>query len=144
MSTSIERCKVNSDGFVIVPIVPMGAVRLSSSDRWAKRPRAVKYFDWKNEFKLILAQSPALKAVVSKIQESGRMELMSVHEIPDSWSKKKKNEHYGGPMQSKPDGDNIFKAVGDLLFKEDGFIYRGVFEQRWCKEGESPCIMIKE
>jgi Holliday junction resolvase RusA-like endonuclease len=141
---AVERCKVNSEGFVIVPIVPMGAVRLSSSDRWAKRPIAVKYFEWKNEFKLIMAQSAELRNVLAKIFESGRMELITKHELPETWSKKKKAENYGQPMRAKPDWDNCGKGICDVAFKEDSFIYRGIVEQRWCNEGESPCVMIKE
>ena len=45
----------DANGFIRLPIEPMGAVRLSSSDRWSKRPRAQKYFDWKNRFKTIIS-----------------------------------------------------------------------------------------
>jgi Holliday junction resolvase RusA-like endonuclease len=37
--------------------------------------------------------------------------------VPESWSIKKKDAAYGGWMAQKPDGDNLFKLVGDSVNK---------------------------
>lgn len=131
-----------TDGVIRLPIEPMGAVRLSSSDRWSKRPRAQKYFDWKNRFKTIISNSAALKSLISRIEYSGRIHIETVHPLPESWSKKKKEEHYGAPMRAKPDADNVLKAICDVIFKEDKQIHFAIISQRWCKENEQPTIII--
>ena len=41
------------------------------------------------------------------------VEIEAVHTIPASWSKKRQQEAIGKPCQSKPDLDNIIKAIGD-------------------------------
>jgi len=132
----------DTNGFIRLPIEPMGAVRLSSSDRWSKRPRAQKYFDWKNRFKTIISNSAALKSLISRIEYSGRIHIETVHPLPESWSKKKKEEHYGAPMRAKPDADNVLKAICDVIFKEDKQIHFAIISQRWCKENEQPTIII--
>jgi Holliday junction resolvase RusA-like endonuclease len=42
-----------------------------------------------------------------------RVTIVSRHSIPQSWSKKKQTEAMDGPCTSKPDIDNIVKAVAD-------------------------------
>lgn len=42
-----------------------------------------------------------------------RLFLECVHTIPASWSKKRRQEAINAPCQSKPDLDNIVKAIGD-------------------------------
>ena len=131
-----------TDGVIWLPIEPMGAVRLSSSDRWSKRPRAQKYFDWKNRFKTLISNSTGIKSLISRIKYSGRIHIETVHPLPESWSKKKKDEYYGEPMRAKPDADNCLKAICDVLFKEDKQIHFAIISQRWCKENEQPTIII--
>jgi Holliday junction resolvase RusA-like endonuclease len=55
--------------------------------------------------------------------------------MPDSWSKKKKANMNGMPCESKPDTDNITKAVKDTLRKEDGDIWWEKAEKRWAYKG---------
>ena len=131
-------------GLVIVKVFiePMGAVRLSSSDRWKKRPRAQKYFDWKNRFKAIISKSIELQAVINDVVKSGGIAISTYHQVPESWSKKKKLSSYGGQMRSKPDWDNVAKAVCDVLFKEDSHIANAVVYQFWCMPDEPTHIAI--
>ncbi len=131
-----------TNGVIRLPIEPMGAVRLSSSDRWSKRPAAQKYFDWKNRFKTIISNNAALKSLISQIEESGKIEIETVHPLPKTWSNKKKRLHYCRPMRAKPDFDNVAKAVCDVLFKEDKQIHTATISQRWCGEFEQPTIII--
>jgi Holliday junction resolvase RusA-like endonuclease len=141
------RSKVESvikitEGVIKLPIEPMGAVRLSSSDRWSKRPVAKKYFDWKNRFKTLIHNSFELQALIARIEESGKIEIETVHPLPKTWSNKKKRLHYCRPMRAKPDFDNVAKAVCDVLFKEDKRIHTATISQRWCGEFEQPTIII--
>lgn len=140
----VESCTKGLDERICVPIEPMGAVRLSSSDRWSKRPVAQRYFDWKNRFKLILSQSDLLKEMVSQIEKSGTITIIARHSVPESWPEKKKNAHYGIPMKSKPDWDNVSKAVCDVLFKQDSFLYRANVMQYYVLKGSQPEIEIKQ
>ena len=131
-----------TNGVIRLPIEPMGAVRLSSSDRWSKRPVAKKYFDWKNRFKTLIYNSFELQALIARIEESGKLEIETIHPLPKTWSNKKKREHYCRPMRAKPDFDNVAKAICDVLFKEDKRIHTATISQRWCGEFEQPTIII--
>ena len=131
-----------TEGVIRLPIEPMGAVRLSSSDRWSKRPVAKKYFDWKNRFKTLIYNSFELQALIARIEESGKLEIETIHPLPKTWSNKKKREHYCRPMRAKPDFDNVAKAICDVLFKEDKRIHTATISQRWCGEFEQPTIII--
>ena len=42
-----------------------------------------------------------------------RVSIVSVHSIPQSWSNKKRELHVGKACTSKPDIDNIVKAIAD-------------------------------
>jgi Holliday junction resolvase RusA-like endonuclease len=58
--------------------------------------------------------------------------------MPKSWSKKKKAEMWGNPHTSKPDIDNLVKAVLDALngvaFCDDSQIYEITSRKIWCDE----------
>lgn len=51
--------------------------------------------------------------------------------VPQSWSKKKKKEHHGTFNQSKPDIDNLIKALLDSLMAEDKQIAHLEIQKRW-------------
>jgi Holliday junction resolvase RusA-like endonuclease len=52
--------------------------------------------------------------------------------VPRSWSMKKKKMHHGFLHQSKPDLDNLLKALGDSLIMEDKYIaHYGSLQKRW-------------
>lgn len=51
---------------------------------------------------------------------------------PKSWSKKKKKQHHGKLHQSKPDLDNLLKALVDSLVYEDKHIaHYSELSKRW-------------
>jgi Holliday junction resolvase RusA-like endonuclease len=63
--------------------------------------------------------------------------------VPPSWSKKKKKLHHGSLHQSKPDLDNLLKALCDSLITEDKYIaHYGEIQKRWV-DFESGWIEIK-
>lgn len=51
--------------------------------------------------------------------------------VPPSWSKKKKKLHHGRFHQSKPDLDNLLKALMDSLMAEDKQIAHIELSKRW-------------
>jgi Holliday junction resolvase RusA-like endonuclease len=55
--------------------------------------------------------------------------------MPNSWSAKKKEQMNGLPCLTKPDTDNITKAVKDALRKDDGDIWWERAEKRWAYKG---------
>lgn len=61
--------------------------------------------------------------------------------MPKSWSKKKRAEMDGKPHQSKPDKDNLEKALMDALFTDDSHIWDSRVTKLW---GETGKIIIRE
>ena len=90
----------------------------------APRPRVTKfgtyndneYTQWKNGLKLL-----AKTKIKRPLQDEVFMNIEFFYEIPQSWSKKKKEEAKW--HKTKPDIDNLIKSVMDSLngiaFKDD-------------------------
>ena len=124
--------------FYLFDIIPMGGVRMSSSDKWRvnpnhidpkKRQREVvtRYFAFKD---LLRLQANQMKFTLGKT-----LEAVYFMPMPDSWSKKKKERMNGLPNESKPDTDNITKAIKDTMRKEDSDIWWEKAEKRWAYKG---------
>jgi Holliday junction resolvase RusA-like endonuclease len=117
----------------IFDIVPMGAVRMSQSDRWKtnpdhsdinKRQREVvtRYFAYKNTLR---KQAQLLDYVQSDV-----LEIVFCVPMPSSWSSKKKEQ-----FNKKPDIDNYVKAFMDSLLIEDGNVWKVIAEKRYAYLG---------
>lgn len=93
------------------------------SDAWKKRPCVMRYWAFKD-----------------KVRELG-IELQSPCKItfyipmPDSWSKRKKNDFCGKPHMNVPDGDNLLKGILDSVFDDDAHMWSVAYEKRWAREG---------
>lgn len=63
--------------------------------------------------------------------------IMQFHiKMPVSWSKKKKEQMKGKPMQSRPDIDNLEKAILDSLFpNDDSAVWKVCASKRWADFG---------
>jgi Holliday junction resolvase RusA-like endonuclease len=109
---------------ITIPGVPMGKPRMTQRDKWHKRPETSRYWDWANAARLLAGQMPDPKDVE-------RLDWVAYFEPPPSWSKKKREEAIGNLHRSKPDRDNIDKAVLDTLFKSDSAIAAGSIDKRW-------------
>jgi Holliday junction resolvase RusA-like endonuclease len=128
----------NTRSYIIFDVVPMGAVRMTKSDTWKlnpnhadpnkrQRPAVTKYFAFKT---LLQLQAKSVNF------ELGRcIDAVYLVPMPDSWSKKKKESMNGMPCETKPDTDNITKAIKDTLRKEDGDIWWEKAEKRWAYKG---------
>lgn len=105
------------------PITPVPKPRMTRSDAWKKRPCVMRYWAFKD-----------------KVRELG-IELQSPCKItfyipmPDSWSKRKKNDFDGRPHMNTPDLDNIIKSLLDSVFDEDAHMWSIAAEKYWAREG---------
>lgn len=128
-----------SDNTVVLVLDPIGAPRMTKSDRWRvdpnhpdprkrQRPRVARYFAWRKQFvRLCQEHNWTLQAV------------LRVHfdvAMPTSWSKKKKAEMEGLPHQQKPDYDNLAKSIGDAFGVDDGFVWDARITKRWAYTGK--------
>lgn len=113
--------------FKVYPITPMGAPRMTRADSWRCPPRDVvsRYWDFKD---LIKAHGVELR------NGDG---IVFVLPMPASWSKKKKVEMCGSLHKSKPDLDNMLKALMDALFQDDAHIAElSKLRKEWGYTGE--------
>ncbi len=112
----------------VIDITPIPKPRMVNSDTWAKRPKVLKYWAFKDELNL--------KCNVSGITLGNELDVVFILPMPDSWSKKKKVEMDGQPHMQTPDCDNMIKAVQDCLSKQDSNIWKVSAEKRWGKYGQ--------
>lgn len=124
--------------FYLFDIVPMGAVRMTQSDRWKtdpnhkdpnKRQREVvaRYFNFKS---VLLLQSKQMN-----FELTDKLDIVFLVPMPASWSEKKKSRENKQPVRSKPDLDNYVKAFMDALSVEDGFVWKMTAEKRYAYRG---------
>jgi Holliday junction resolvase RusA-like endonuclease len=128
----------NTREYYIFDIVPMGAVRMTKSDTWKldpnhvdinkrQRPAVTKYFAFKT---LLTLQANQMGYTLGKW-----IEAVYLVPMPDSWSKKKKERMNRTPCETKPDTDNITKAVKDTLKKNDAEVWWEKAEKFWAYKG---------
>lgn len=102
---------------------PLGKPRQSQRDKWAKRPRVVRYRAWAD---LARASAPKILPV-----RPWRVDWIAYFAFPRSYSKKKRAALTGQLHDVKPDRDNIDKALLDALWKDDACVSVGCMEKRW-------------
>ena len=124
--------------FYLFDIIPMGAVRMTISDKWKTNPNHVdpkkrqrkavcQYFNFKNVL--------TIQAIQMGYKLGKCLEAVYFIPMPDSWSNKKKEKMNGMPHESKPDTDNITKGVKDALKKDDSDVWWEKAEKRWAFKG---------
>mgnify|MGYP005657468903 FL=1 len=111
-----------------VEIDPVAKPRMTRADRWKKRPCVVRYRAYSNRLREA--------ALLQKYVPANEL-IMQFHiKMPVSWSKKKKEQMRGKPMQSRPDIDNLQKSILDSLFPdEDSAIWKVCASKRWADVG---------
>lgn len=81
-----------------------------------------------NQYKIdLLAEAKSKRFILPPVGAS----ITFFIPVPSSWSKKKKKMHHGRFHQSKPDIDNLQKALLDSLMKEDKEIAHLEVSKRW-------------
>ena len=135
---SEERNQGSDYGPITIPIVPMGKPRMTQRDKWKQRTCVVRYRAFSDNLRLLIPAD--LKEILSQKQCIG-LSWKAFLPIPKSWTQKKKKDHRGILHLSKPDRDNIDKAILDSLFKEDSGIATGHIEKRW-DDGEGTRLIL--
>jgi len=110
----------------IFTITPMAKPRMVQSDKWKKRSVVMRYWDFKAE---LLRQRDGFI-----MPESGYHATFIIP-MPKSWSKKKRLAMNGQPHKTKPDKDNLEKALLDALETDDAHIWDGRVTKVWGKAG---------
>lgn len=111
---------------IVVHHPPMGAPRMTRSDRWKQRSCVVRYRTFKDAIRLAFRGQPTIDpATVLSLS------WLAVFDPPPSWSTKRREAALGTLHRQKPDRDNIDKAVLDALFEDDCAIASGTIEKRW-------------
>lgn len=108
-------------------IDPIGKPRMTQRDKWQQRPCVIRYRAFCDK----LRQSFAAQ----RISLPDAFQIQFTIEMPASWSKKKRLEMNGRPHQTKPDLDNMLKAVCDALRKDDSPIHAWTATKIWGKCG---------
>lgn len=104
---------------------PIAKPRMTQRDKWAKRDCVMRYRDWADRLRKIAAGK------IPPVDQIAALNWNAYFEPPRSWTKKKRIESIGKPHRTKPDRDNIDKAVLDSLFKNDSGIACGRIEKLW-------------
>lgn len=129
IADGLSGCRsVNNMDKLTVVIDPVAKPRMTRSDRWKKRPRVMRY----RVYSIRLRQA----ALLNKFVPANEL-IMQFHiKMPVSWSKKKKEQMKGKPMQSRPDIDNLEKAILDSLFpNDDSAVWKVCASKRWADFG---------
>lgn len=126
---AIREIQYSRQRLFCVRVEPMGAPRMTRSDKWRQpaRPCVQRYWDYRDDIRAVVGD-------VAIVPDG--IVVRAFIPMPASWSKKKKEETAGKPHRVRPDHDNISKGILDAIFAEDGAVWMGYCEKRWCHEGE--------
>lgn len=102
-----------------VAIDPCPAPRMTRADAWKKRPCVLRYRAFRDEVRFKIKSLPPSPVVIFTIA------------MPESWSAKKKGEMFGYAHTSKPDIDNLCKALLDAMFDDDSHVWNLWAVKRW-------------
>ena len=128
----------HSKRFYLFDIIPIGAPRMTQSDKWKTNPN---HPDPKKRQRKAVTQYFAFKTLLQLQSKELNFELGNILDavylipMPNSWSNKKKEKMNGLPCEVKPDTDNITKALKDTLRKNDSDIWYEKAEKRWAYHG---------
>ena len=100
-------------------INPVPKPRMTRSDKWKKRRCVSAYWGFKDRVKDLKITLPVPYKVTFFIP------------MPQTWSQKKRSQMNGQPHLSRPDRDNLEKALLDALFTDDSHMWSGWTEKRW-------------
>jgi Holliday junction resolvase RusA-like endonuclease len=110
----------------LLEINPFPKPRMTRGSTWS--PAAKRYWAFKDEVKL-LARSKRL--VLSGSGDT----IVFLLPMPFGWAKSKKNSSLLAPHRSRPDLDNLLKALWDALEIEDKHIYGVTAIKLWSNTG---------
>lgn len=103
---------------------PIGKPRMTQRDKWAKRPAVIRYRQWADKAREQIQH-------ITLPGEPISLSIRAYFAMPQSWSKRKQAELAGKPHRSKPDWDNIAKAIQDIFWKKDEMVAEGHVQKFW-------------
>lgn len=112
----------------VYPITPVPAPRQTRADAFKKgremRPEVARYRAFRDE------------VAVRKVQIPQTFHhIVFVLAVPDSWATSKRIIQEGMPHTSKPDRDNLEKALLDSVLGEDAHVWDGRVTKLWGRRG---------
>ena len=112
---------------IVMPGAPIGKPRMTRRDKWAQRPAVLRYREWADRLREVAGAVPSASEVVD-------LSWTAYFVPPKSWPKKRRDEAIGTQHRSKPDLDNIDKAVLDVLYPgRVQAIALGTLAKRWSR-----------
>ena len=117
---------------IVVPGEPVAKPRQTRSDKWKERPCVVRYREWADRARAAAGSLPpaALHA-----------DIVIYLSLPQSLSKKKREQMAGQPHRVKPDLDNLIKSSFDALLKRDQCIHEVRAKKFW-EDASGPRVEI--
>lgn len=119
----------------LYPVTPIGKPRMTRRDQWLSgaraRPAVARYRAFKDE-----VRARGLSLDVTRFYH-----VVAIIPMPPSWSSKKRAQHLHEPHRTKPDKDNIEKALLDALYTDDAHAWHGCMTKVW---GESGALLIAD
>ena len=110
---------------IIVPGPTPGKPRMTQRDKWAKRAPVLRYRSWCDRVRAALDGRVIDENLVAELNWT------AYFEPPSSWSKRRRVAAMGTRHRSKPDVDNVCKAILDCLWSDDSGIADVVARKRW-------------
>lgn len=125
-----------------VPGKPMAKPRMTQRDKWQKRPCVMRYRSWcdlaSECFEKALNQAGFTSGLSAYQVDS--LSWVAHFEPPKTWSGKRRTLVLGELHRSRPDRDNIDKAVLDSLFPHgregDSAIAQGCIKKLYSEESK--------
>lgn len=105
-------------------ITPIAKPRQTQSDRWKKRPSVLRYRAFADE----------CRAHGVQLHESGCHVIFHLP-MPKSWSAAQKRRSVSLPHRSRPDIDNLLKALLDAVMSEDSAVWDIRATKQWSYSG---------
>lgn len=134
---------------IIFPITPRPYLRVTKGELFLLQKPPHEWEDKYRKKALALHRYFAYKSTIKTLTGNRNIKIGEVlHELlfmvpmPESWSKKKKEEMFGKRVLQRPDLDNYIKAFFDAIHKEDSHIaeINGRVGKYWSYE---PKIILK-
>lgn len=116
-----------NDGFerlFRIETTPMAKPRMTHRDRWKKRPIVQRWNAYKDFIRLSAPRN--FRMPISDYW------LIFTFKPPSSWDTQKIITQYGAPHMTRPDKDNLEKAILDIFLpNEDSMVFDGRASKLW-------------
>lgn len=114
------------------PIEPVPKPRMTQRDLWKKRPCVLRYYRFKDQCRVRRVKLPQPCRVVFHMP------------MPSGWSNERQRAMDGMPHTVRPDLDNLVKALGDAVCKEDSHLWNIRAEKRWSLTPGIEVVKVRE